>query len=566
MSHVRVLYVEDEQLWVEDVRSLFPEIEIVHATTREEALGLVGEADFDIVLVDLGLAGDEEAGLAIVRELHALHPALSIIVLTAKEDASVVKRSLQSGAADFVPKSGEMRPALKTAFGRALRLSHGTGTARIESLTLVNFKSWREQRRLPLGRLTLFLGSNSAGKSTALQALLLLKQTAESADRALPLQIGGPQAQHVDLGTFEDVVFGHRGQQSITLGLCWSEVARQDSIYFETVVGLREERLRVLRFQYERGTERYGMELNGSKYLTLAEADGVSNIEVSASPPVKCYGFPPEALSRLPPAAMERMQDLQLSLERLLERVYYLQPLRQRPARVYTWGGDRPQNVGAQGDRAVDALLALERDREKFKVFPGKEATSAIETLSAMLGKLGLADSFRLEQISPRQYEVRIVPNQGAVEVGLVDLGFGLSQVLPILVLGLYAPEGSVVLVEQPELHLHPAAQVGLGDIFIELAQRRDIQFIVETHSEHLLGRIQRRVAEGRIDSDDFRLYFCRRDEKGTEAEALRLTKDGTIENWPPGFFGDPTAEAAERLRATIKRRKAEASGGDSHG
>lgn len=554
MNPVRVLYVEDDQLWVEEVRTLLLDADVVHTPTPAEALRLAAEGGFDIALVDLGLAGDEDAGLRIVQELHALHPDLGVIVLTATTDLTAVKRSLQYGAGDFVSKAGDMSTALPTAVARALRFGRGHSSGRIETLTLVNFKTWREQRQLPMGRLTLFLGSNSAGKSTALQALLLLKQTTESADRYLPLQIGGLQAQHVDLGTFNDVVFGHDAQAAITLGLSWRSQADHEPIDFETTVGLHEGRLRVLRFHYRQGDEGFGMEVTGSKYLVFAEAQGQASHEVSASPPVKCYGFPPEALSRLPPALVDLQQSLQLSLEQQMERIYYLQPLRKHPARIYTWGGDRPHDIGVQGDRAIDALLALERDHETFSLLDDPRPRGAIETLRVFLERLGLADSFRLKQISPRQYEVRVVPKNGSVEAGLADLGFGLSQVLPILVLGLYAPTGAVVLLEQPELHLHPAAQVELGDVFIELAQRRDIQFIIETHSEHLLSRIQRRVAEERISSDDFQLYFCSRGKDGTSADALRLNTFGEIENWPPSFFGDPVEEAAERLRASFRR------------
>lgn len=556
MTQGRILYVEDEALWVADVRNALPELEVVHASTPAEARRLAAEETFALALVDLSLQGDEEAGLSLVRELGA-QPGLKRIVLSGRKDPSSVKRSLQYGADDFVEKGTNLASELRAAVSRALTLSHGATGVQLQTVSLVHFKSWREQRGLALGkRLTLFLGSNSAGKSSVFQALLLLKQTAESADRALPLQIGGNQAQHVDLGTFQDIAFGHDTSRQISLGVTWAETGRALRSGFEATVALRDGRQEVQRLEFLRDGERYGMELSGSKYLVFAEnASGVTS-DVSFRPPIKCYGFPPEALTRLLPAAAEAMQDLQLSFERLMERIYYLQPLRERPARVYTWTGERPGSVGARGDRAIDALLAMDRDQERLEVGAPGGAVGGVAALSSLLSQLGLTRSVRLEQISSRQYEVRIVPARGTVEVGLADLGFGLSQVLPILVLGLYAPPGSVVLVEQPELHLHPAAQVGLGDVFIELARHRDLQFLVETHSEHLLLRLQRRIAEGVLDASDVRLYFCRRDEQGTVAEELQLNEYGEISNWPPEFFGDPTTEAAERIQAALRRRQ----------
>lgn len=87
----------------------------------------------------------------------------------------------------------------------------------------------------------------------------------------------------------------------------------------------------------------------------------------------------------------------------------------------------------------------------------------------------------------------------------LPDVGFGISQVLPVLVQCFYAPEGSIILIEQPEIHLHPNAQSTLADVMIDVINSkengtdRDIQLVIETHSEHFLRRLQRRIAEDMV-------------------------------------------------------------------
>src|SRR5262249_13334889 len=136
-------------------------------------------------------------------------------------------------------------------------------------------------------------------------------------------------------------------------------------------------------------------------------------------------------------------------------------------------------------------------------------------------------------------FRVRIRRTSDSPLVLLTDVGFGVSQILPVLVLLAYVPSGSTVLLEQPEIHLHPAVQAGLADILLEAAVIRDVQVVVESHSEHLLRRLQRRVAETTANADDCSLYFC--DIRGGEsvAERLRLNMFGEIENWPNGFFGD---------------------------
>ena len=136
----------------------------------------------------------------------------------------------------------------------------------------------------------------------------------------------------------------------------------------------------------------------------------------------------------------------------------------------------------------------------------------------------------------------------------LTDVGFGVSQVLPAIVLLHCAPEGSTVLLEQPEIHLHPLAQAGLADVIINAATHRKIQVIFESHSEHLLLRLQRRVAEQEIESKDVALYFCDVSRSASRVESLDLDIFGNIQNWPDRFMGDAFTETAEAELARLKR------------
>jgi predicted ATPase len=124
-------------------------------------------------------------------------------------------------------------------------------------------------------------------------------------------------------------------------------------------------------------------------------------------------------------------------------------------------------------------------------------------------------------------------------------------------VLAFYAPEGSIVILEQPELHLHPSVQAGLADVLIDAAERRGIQLIVESHSEHFLLRLQRRVAEQRLEARKAALYFCDRLPSG-ESKLTELDLDllGNIRNWPKDFFGDSFSEREAMVRAGLKRRQ----------
>ena len=126
---------------------------------------------------------------------------------------------------------------------------------------------------------------------------------------------------------------------------------------------------------------------------------------------------------------------------------------------------------------------------------------------------------------------------------------------LPALVLLYYVPEGSTVLMEQPEIHLHPSVQSGLADVMLNVAEARDVQIIVESHSEHLLRRLQRRVAEEEVSSEDVRLYFVSAEQGVARASDLAFNEWGEIENWPENFFGDEMGEIAAISKASLARR-----------
>jgi predicted ATPase len=149
------------------------------------------------------------------------------------------------------------------------------------------------------------------------------------------------------------------------------------------------------------------------------------------------------------------------------------------------------------------------------------------------------------------------------MDVALPDVGFGVSQVLPALVQAFYYAPGSTVWMEQPEIHLHPQVQAELADVFIsaihayEDGQPRNVQLIIETHSEHLLNRLQRRIAEGELRADEVAIYFAKSTDAEATLETLQVDEFGEITNWPRDFFGDEMADIVARTEAAARRRLA---------
>ncbi len=431
----------------------------------------------------------------------------------------------------------------------------------ITRLRAENFKSWKDTGDLRLGRLTGLFGTNSSGKTSILQILPLLKQTAEFPDRNRVLYTGTDESP-VTLGTLLDIIHGHDAGAAIELRLTWIEeqslVDHQktafDSLSSPTEVSFRtsiiwgKEGPTVDLFEYGLGKfrqEHVGMRRSlvaeGKYELTHQRGQEELGTLPVLSAPIKCYGFPPDALREFGHIAY--LPALQFAFENLFRNVHYLGPLRSYPWRVYEWGGEKPLDAGWNGDQAIPALLAS-----------GKEVQ-----IAQWLQEMGLIHSFTLEPVDNARtiYQCRVKTTETATEVLLPDVGFGVSQILPVLANCATLPEGSTLLLEQPEIHLHPFAQAALADVLIDAITNRSLQIIVECHSEHLLRRIQRRIARGVLAAEDAALYFCHL-ENGTSAiEKLDVDAYGYIWNWPKDFFGDEMGELADMTVAAMERQKA---------
>ncbi len=456
-------------------------------------------------------------------------------------------------------------------------------------LSASNFKSWRELPSVSLGGITGFFGSNSSGKTSLLQMLLLLKQTSSSTDRSQPLELGDERAL-VELGSFRNLLYGHTNA-SLALGIAWKTreplkvldpVTGEDLLFaasdftFETSIAPAPSgEMEVEHFRYiagdttaemKRSAKRHGR--REAEYQLSAVVNGRDYLRRTPGrawplpPPVKCYGFPDEAVGYFQNSGF--VGDLELAFEKQFgDRTFYLGPLRSSPLREYRWKGTHPEDVGETGDRAVEALLASrERGRVNARAFDARgharRRITVEEHVAEWLKDLGLVVNFSVQRLSEEADIYRVLVRKASLseEVFLTDVGFGVSQILPVLVLLAYVPEGSTVLLEQPEIHLHPAVQAGLADVLVEAATVRKVQVIVESHSEHLLRRLQMRVAEDKIPLDTVALYFCSIQEGQSVLERLRLNLFGEIENWPADFFGDPLREAAAITKAAIRRRR----------
>lgn len=430
---------------------------------------------------------------------------------------------------------------------------------------------------MAFGSLTGFFGTNSSGKSSILQFLLMLKQTVESSDRSRVLHLGDDKS-YVELGTMYDILFMHEDPSDIDFCFDWnfdfgpsrilfpgSEIkdVMVRRIGFAAVVERRHDFVFLKSFKYSVNEHKnlIGAELRkgrNEEESYFSTFDSTKFIDSASSPVTinKFYGYesPYERTSW-------KITDLTFQFSHILDsafsNIYYLGPLREHPSRLYVWAGEQTQSVGNRGERAIAALLSSRNQGPTIDIGEGQPKRTVEEHVAYWLKELGLIYSFKVQPIAPnrKEYEVRIQRTAESASVFLTDVGFGVSQILPVLVLLFYVPEGSTVILEQPEIHLHPAVQAGLADVFIDAIKRRKVQIILESHSEHLLQRLQRRIAETVISQEEIKLYFTSIEEGRSKLTTLELDEYGNIGNWPKGFFGDAFAEAAAKTKAEMKRK-----------
>lgn len=369
----------------------------------------------------------------------------------------------------------------------------------LNSLTLKYFKCF-ESLDLPLAPLTLLSGTNAAGKSSALQALVLLNQTMREHEWSTRLMLNG---KSIKLGTLLDVVNESQGGKSFEIGI----TDDQQTVLWSFVGSGEQER---------------------SSELSLI----VNSVTVDQ----KIYQQPALLRHLLP-----NTNDIS-PLINPIKNLTYITAERIGPREVYALEDRHIASVvGATGEHTLSILYwGLMEQKEVLKDL-------LIETESS---------PFLFQQVTARMrcffpgclLTVGKVQNVNAVTLGLntsnkpeyhrpINEGFGLTQVLPIVVAALSAQKEDILLIENPEVHLHPAGQALMGQFLAKVASA-GVQVILETHSDHILNGIRRFVKSGGISPEQVALHFFRA-RSADEAQVIspQINNHGDLSCWPDGFF-----------------------------
>jgi predicted ATPase len=383
----------------------------------------------------------------------------------------------------------------------------------LTNLHLQNFKCF-QNLLLPLAPLTLLTGFNGAGKSSALQSLLLLAQTLRSdclTTKSIPLS-----GDLVKLGTVGEVL---------------NETTNSREMMFQV--------------------ENHGSQLAWKiKIVTRAEhkltIHQVNEVAIND-----------ELLSNLLPSALRTPANL--ALIDTLQHLVFVSAIRLGTAEVFP--SPKPADnlihaeVGILGEFAAWWFDSYKEDAvDQARCHPAEARTSLLAQVNAWANELFPHTEFDVQRIDMTdlvRLQLRIGKTSNWRRPS--NIGYGLTYAFPILVAGLLAKPGQLVMIDSPEAHLHPSGQSKIGQFLGRMANA-GIQVIMETHSDHVLNGIRIAIKEKWLQPDKVAFHFFTPGDEQTEVITPMIDDNGRLDRWPEGFF-DETAKNLASLAAGQRPR-----------
>ena len=379
-----------------------------------------------------------------------------------------------------------------------------------QRIDLHRFKCF-ELLRLPIRSLTLLSGLNASGKSSVMQAFALFHQTVREHEWSSALMLNGSA---VRLGTAGDVIDQVSGGRSCAIGLRDGDTE----------------------YQWEFVAERSDMSLTVSRMAIDEQRFAPPDGDI-----LLLHKMLPDAEKEH--SASETPSSTGANLAKRLDELSYLTAERTGPRDTYALEGREYLGViGARGEHSV-SLLYCQGDE------PVTNELALPDVPPTRLRQAGA----RMATFFPGcELEVSPIPRANSLTLGVrtshqtdfhrpAHTGFGITQVLPIVVASLFASPDSLLLIENPEVHLHPAGQATMGEFLAEVAAA-GVQVVLETHSDHVLNGVRRAVKRGVLPAPDAALHFFRSredaaSEGGAQVQSPQLADDGSVDHWPEGFF-----------------------------
>jgi predicted ATPase len=410
---------------------------------------------------------------------------------------------------------------------------------RINKISIENFKCLKSVD-IETGKLTLLTGANSSGKSSILYGILGPLQSGE-----FPFQFS-PNGKYVNMGNFQEMSYRHireniikigleitEGKNPINLSTWWEEdkvrklptlnkLVLDGEVYKIEIVKTKNYTLN-FRISSDKYPEEKFWWLNQSnlKYLELS-ANLTQNVEFNLD------NF--DDLKKKSISQDVLLDSILWSLgplfNRLDEKINYINSFRLFPERTYYETTKMDLTVGKFGEDYVNQVISWQTQGEK-----------EYKELIKIMKSLSLLEEIKSKRLEGGRFELVVKVNKKSVPCSLNDVGFGISQFLPIIVADLQLGEESTLFVAQPEIHLHPSVQADFGTYMINQVTQSQKNYIIETHSEYLLNRIRLAVVKGDIPKEDVKIFYLKNDGEDVQTYQLEFTADGQILNAPEDFF-----------------------------
>jgi predicted ATPase len=399
----------------------------------------------------------------------------------------------------------------------------------LTQIKLTNFKCFKEETTFPLSKFNLFTGVNGAGKSSLLQSLLLMRQSIDHNPYTSELILNG---SCVNLGSFNDV----RNRQ----------ISINEPILFEIEASTYFNNTNIFE-----GSIGYKLEPQNNDMSLLVSEISLYDVKKNE----KHIGYPTK---NMPQHYTFDIGSGSIGSGSFSSKLILLEPdydyiLRNNDKKTFVYGASRfnfenihfisadrigPQelylksnlpefvHVGAKGEHAVNLLNKKSQELVHEELCLGEDAKTLITQTEAWLGKILTPLGLEITLLKANFLELLIGNFRPS------NVGFGYSSILPIIVTGLIAKPDEKIIIENPEIHLHPKAQSALVEFLVKVANT-GVQIFIESHSDHILNALRIAVLKEQLTSEEANiLYF-----QENEIKKIPIEKDGRIEEWPKDFF-----------------------------
>lgn len=367
----------------------------------------------------------------------------------------------------------------------------------IRSVSLQNFKCFFEKKDISLAKITILYGHNGRGKSSLSQALLLIGQSMKERNDLDQLSIVGEQ---VKLDTFVDIKTAGSGQEEIKF---WID------------------------------TDREKVEMGFSPYVDKTQLGRLSTLLYNGED--RFVVQTTQATETTAVGGKVAFSTSDISVLQQLKSVVYISAGRYGPTNDELRNDSLPpNNIGTKGEYLLNAL--------------SHQTPEFVDYAGQWLSKILNGAAMKIVDPKATRLELMLNSRDGNQLFHPVNVGFGYSYVLPVIVGTLLAENGSLVIIENPEAHLHPGAQSRIMEFLIEQSIKRDLQLIIETHSDHVVNGMRISMKKGVLKPADSIIQHFAYMENGTAPEITRITCDskGNLSDYPEDFQDEWTVQMLE--------------------